>query len=205
MKPPRAEESLEISVSAYKRVLAEYKAHESKKSAALDRLIPAGKRNQFQKYLDQRCDSPVRTADGELYLPVLVDSKLQEWGLAIENELADIHEQSSELRKSVYEHLTRALYCLGAVCVDWIAPRADKTLYEGMVKPAFAIGSEYRKNFIDGISVLTTDGPFVSGLSKRLGIKPADIYKANDHRVSAFEMAYWAVSGDQAQPNEISR
>lgn len=111
-----------------------------------------------------------------------------------EQHLRDTQRISEQLQQETYEALTKALYCLGMASVEWIAPRPDLGRFKGVIQPAFAAASTYRTMNIDGISVLTSDGPFISGLAKRLGISSADIYQEPVKRVSAFEKAFWLIT-----------
>lgn len=73
---------------------------------------------------------------------------------------------------------------------------------QGVIQPAFAAASTYRTMNIDGISVLTSDGPFISGLAKRLGITSTEIYQEPVKRVSAFEKAFWLITERMHETNK---
>ncbi|MFG8365166.1 hypothetical protein ACEOSU_20770 [Pseudomonas aeruginosa] len=107
-----------------------------------------------------------------------------------------------QLQQETYEALTKALFCLGMASVEWIAPRSDLGRFKGAIQPAFAAASTYRTMHIDGISVLTSDGPFISGLAKRLGITSAEIYQEPVKRVSAFEKAFWLITERMHETNK---
>jgi hypothetical protein len=180
-------EALQRAITDYKQALTAWRNHQAEKAKRSERLREPATLARFQAYLDQTATPALRI------LPTAINESLQAWGDSIDAELGKTHEISEQLQQHVYETLTEALYRLGMACVDWIAPRADLSPGQGLVKPAIASAGAYRKANIDGIEVLTTDGPFMSGLAKRLGVATKDIYRDQPVRVSAFEQAYWSI------------
>jgi hypothetical protein len=196
-------DSLVAAIKEYKQSLGQFSQFQLALAKRQAQLREPEALARYQLYLDLK-ETPIRTMPGGLALRVEMPAELLEWGDALRTELQAAHSTTERLRQQVYDTLTDALYCLGAACIDWIAPREDLSRAEGLIKPAFAAASAYRRAHIDGIEVLATDGPFISGLAKRLGIPPSSIYREPAVQVSAFEQAYWAVTHNNSHTPGLS-
>lgn len=179
--------------------MTQYKAHQEALSATLETILPNNQRDRFQRYLDYKEKTAPHFVNEHLGLTVTPPAKLMEWGANIEQALDKTHRRTDHLRERLFATLSDALYALGYTIPEWVAPRADSIAgRRPYIHNAFRLAREYRQTHLDGKDVITADGPFVNGLAKRLGIKASEIFETGQ-RVSAFEMAYWAVQEKQQQ------
>lgn len=192
---------LATASSCYRDALAEFQKHRDSLPRTLAGILPEKLKPQFQSYLDFKHNPQIHK---ELGLPITPPEGLMDWGLSVERKLQETHNRSDQLRERLFTTLSEALYALGYTVPEWAAPRADLAIETRLLEQKLLpLACEYRREHLDGKSVLTTDGPFISGLARRLGVKTDAIY-GQDAKVSAFEMAYWAIT-DNTDPQGLAQ
>ncbi len=207
VRHPDVRTDLAAASSSYRDALSQFKLHQQSLRSTLDAILPESQKARFQKYLDYKKSQDPIFVNGSLGLPLIPPAALMAWGAETEEKLSNTHGKTDHLRERVFVTLSDALYALGYTAPEWVAPSAQERnpLAEPGLTPhiraIYRLAREYRRDHLDGKDVLTSDGPFVNGLAKRLGVKPDRIFE-KDTRVSAFEMAYWAIREDQHTASE---
>lgn len=198
---------LAAASSSYRDALSQFKLHQASLRGTLEQILPDSQKARFQKYLDYKSSQDPAFPDASLGLPLTPPAALMAWGAEAEEKLSNTHRKTDHLRERVFITLSDALYALGYTAPEWVAPTAQERnpLAEPGLTPRiqaiYSLAKEYRRDHLDGKDVLTSDGPFVNGLAKRLGVKPERIFE-KETRISAFEMAYWAIREEQHTASE---
>lgn len=199
MRYPDVRTDLAAASSSYREAFSQFKKHQESLKQSLEEILPSSQRSRFQKYLDYKNSPEPHFAGQNLGLPLTPPAALMAWGVATEEKLSATHNRTDHLRERVFATLSDALYALGYTAPDWVAPRADTGTDDARnrhIQAIYSVAREYRREHLDGKEALTEDGPFVNGLAKRLGVKPERIFQS-EKRISAFEMAYWAIREEQ--------
>lgn len=189
---------LAAASSNYRDAFSQLKDHHESLRQTLEAILPSSQKARFQKYLDYKTSQSIAFADTDLGLPLNPPVALMAWGAETEEKLSDTHGKTNHLRERVFVTLSDALYALGYTSPEWVAPCAEPSTLASKpyLQTLYRIASEYRRDHLDGKDMLTPDGPFINGLAKRLGVKPERIFQS-EPRISAFEMAYWAIQEGQ--------